>query len=60
MSSSGGSDSKLTSAGLAINHEQEQTSALAASGGDIWEGLDLDMVPPLANLLSCVCRVVRV
>lgn len=30
------SRTRLTSAGLAVNHEQEQTSALAALGGDIW------------------------
>ena len=50
----------LTSAGLALNHEPEQTSALAALGGDVWKGKDSDVVPPMADLLPCMRRVIRV
>ena len=51
---------KLTSVGLAVNHEQEQTGALAAFGRDVWKGVDADVVPSLANILSRMRRVVRV
>jgi cyclopropane fatty-acyl-phospholipid synthase-like methyltransferase len=53
-------NSKLTSAGLAINHEQEQKGAVATSGGDVWKGAGADVVPPMANILSRMCRAVWV
>lgn len=49
-----GSRTRLTIAGLAVNHEQEQASALAALGGDVWKGKGSDVVPPMANILSCL------
>lgn len=44
----------LTMTGLAVDNEQEQATTLAASGGDVWKGADVDLVPQVADLLHGV------
>lgn len=53
-------DSSLTRTGMVDDNEQEQTAALAALGGNVWKGQGSDVVPPVADILLGMRRVVCV
>ena len=53
-------EKNLTATGMACNDEQKQEAVVAALGGNLWQGEDIDVVPQVADFLHGMRRAVCV